>query len=278
MNAVKNFFKTINDSFESHSGVRKPIGKQEMNKIIEEIHETFYTEVDRLLEHAKISKSLDTDMQDLIDKRNALVSLGFNSTKEVQYADTEIKRLNEIRAENIRNADLVEAINYFSFKYPHYKFISEDSVKKICEKYGLKYSKVDRYIGTVPDKNVQDMKNFKIDASDECYYEEFFGFRTRDISYFSFEQMKARKEREYAGHIMRYTLGYTEHNKCQLEIAAPKSDFNLENMEEKDSQLIEILDPVVLKPVFFKGKKHYLVVTAWGLEASDELVVNQRNN
>ena len=51
-------------------------------------------------------------------------------------------------------------------------------------------------------------------------------------------------------------------------------------MELKNFKLskIEIPDPVVLKPVFFKGMKHYLIVTAWGLEASDELVANQNHN
>jgi hypothetical protein len=36
---------------------------------------------------------------------------------------------------------------------------------------------------------------------------------------------------------------------------------------------IEVSDPVVLHPVMFKGIKYYLIITAWGLEASDELVV-----
>jgi len=51
-------------------------------------------------------------------------------------------------------------------------------------------------------------------------------------------------------------------------------------MEIKDFKLskIEIPDPVVLQPVFFKGKKHYLIVTAWGIEAEDELVKNSNHN
>lgn len=35
-----------------------------------------------------------------------------------------------------------------------------------------------------------------------------------------------------------------------------------------------IPDPVVLQPI----KNGYLIITAWGDEASDELVVNQINN
>jgi len=65
-----------------------------------------------------------------------------------------------------------------------------------------------------------------------------------------------------------------------LEIAAPLKDFDTSGMEVNDFKLskIEVPDPVVLHPVMFKGVKHYLIVTCWGLEATDELVVNQRNN
>jgi len=51
-------------------------------------------------------------------------------------------------------------------------------------------------------------------------------------------------------------------------------------MKVKDFKIskIEIPDPVVLKPVYYGGQKHYLIVTAWGLEASDELVVNEKMN
>ena len=47
------------------------------NQIIEEIHETFYTEVDRLLADAKILNSLETDKGELILKQEKLKSLGY---------------------------------------------------------------------------------------------------------------------------------------------------------------------------------------------------------
>jgi hypothetical protein len=68
--------------------------------------------------------------------------------------------------------------------------------------------------------------------------------------------------------------------KCPLEIVAPLIDFNMTDSEIKDFKIskIEIPDPIVLKPVYFNNQKHYLIVTAWGLEASDEIVVNQKMN
>ncbi len=253
------------------------VKEKTVNEIIEEIHETFYTEVDFLLSSAKISNSLDTDKQDLIDKCNRLKAIGFNNTKEVKEAEIEIDRLNKLQTENEEKIELIEAINYFSFKYPNYKFITEDSIKKICAKYNLIYGEISNYIGTVPDKNIKDMENFKIDPNDECYIKNFIG----SITYLNAEQFKDEKEgceniiREYAFAGLRYV-----YEKCSLEIAAPLKDFDTKNMEIKDFKLskIEIPDPVVFQPVIYKSKKYFLIQTAWGLEASDEYVVNHKMN
>ena len=37
-------------------------------------------------------------------------------------------------------------------------------------------------------------------------------------------------------------------------------------------------DPVIFQSVLYKGNEYYLIITAWGDEASDELVVNERSN
>lgn len=259
------------------------------NQIIEEIHETFYTEVDRLLADAKILNSLETDKGELMLKQEKLKSLGFRSTQEVVEAEKEKDRLSSLESENNSKNTLTEAINYFSFKYPFYKFITEESVKKICKKYNLVYSEVGRYIGTVPDANIEQMQNFKIQDTDKCYelsVIDDFRFTRSDRffkrSYKSFVDFeKFKNERDSESHRLRSTYSSRFHfSKCSLEICAPIKDFNTEGMEIKDFKLskIEIPDPVVLQPVFFKGKKHYLIVTAWGIEAEDDLVKNSNHN
>lgn len=76
------------------------------------------------------------------------------------------------------------------------------------------------------------------------------------------------------------TFGYFNYLKSPLEIAAPLKDFNMKDYELKDFKLskIEIPDPVVLQPVLFKNKKFYLILSAWGQEASDESVINNKFN
>ncbi len=292
-------FKLFKKTANNNVIVSEPIynlKNKTVNEVIEEIHENFYTEVDKLLASAKIANSLDTDKQDLIDKCVRLKALGFTNTKEVKEAEAEIARLDELKRDNEAKKTLIEAINYFSFKYPNYKFITEKSVEKICAKYNLVYGAIDRYTGTVPDKNLKHIEDFRVLEDDECFvYEElhssrFGGIENGEISIrkeyktsksFKKEQGLKNNPDWYRQAMSMRRMGYREINmKCPLEIAAPLKDFNMTNAEVKGFKIskIEIPDPIVLKPVIFNNQKHYLIVTAWGLEASDELVVNQKFN
>jgi hypothetical protein len=237
--------------------------------------------VDKLLTDAKISKSLDTDKQALVEKCVRLKNLGFISTKEVKEANEEIKRIENLKRENENKKELIKAIDYFSFHYPNYKFITEDSVKRICEKYGLVYGPVKKYTGTVPDKNLEHIEKFSVRDEDKAYLHlTSFGIRRRDTeTYITIS--------DYQKYILKWgnKSFYESHHwervgECVLEIAAPLKDFDMEESELKDFKIskIQVPDPVVLQPVLFNRVKHYLIVTAWGLEASDPIVVNQKFN
>jgi len=262
------------------------------NKIIEEIHETFFTEVDKLLAEAKISKSTETQYEDLLKKQERLRNLGFKQTKEMIVAQKEIERLAEINRENNNKKQLIRAIEYFSMKYPTYKFITEDSVKKICMKYGLIYGGITRYKGMVPDRAIEEMEKFKINEEDELWLDAERDWRGRNtpknISFNTANQKRIDYEKEMiifnrdchlsSGIHRNYPTLNTA--KSSLEIAAPMSDFDTTNMEVKDFQLcrIQVPDPIVLQPVMYENIKYYLIVTAWGLEAQDELVYNPKLN
>lgn len=271
LNFLKNKFNSNTSVFEI----------EKSNNVIKEIHHTFDTEVDRLFETAKVMNSLETDKSELIDKCHRLKSKGFHSTKEVVESEAEIKRLNNLETENKNKQSLIDAINYFIFNYPNYKFITEDSVKKICAKYNLVYSKVNNYIGTVPDKNLKHIEEFKIKEDDECYEKTFVGgWKRRKIhaTFISYVEHKKIQNENLRKIFSLYDTDDSE--KCPLEIVAPLKDFNAHNMNLEGFKLSEkvILDPIVLCPVIYKNSKHYLIVTAWGLEGEDELVVNHKMN
>lgn len=229
--------------------------------------------------------------------------------------------MDNARRENKEKEALIVAINHFSVKYPNHKFITEGSVKKICQKYGLVYGEISRYKGEVPDKNLKAIEDFKIDEYDECYVEyrtsswdnfrvvekykakekpiqvnnpnipddvwiEGGGSTAIDMQKNWVERETQRAYRSFQEQIRQEVMSYhfgrgrTKTEKCPLEIAAPVKDFDMTGMQVKDSKIskIEIPDPVVLQPVVYNNQKYYLIVTAWGLEASDELVVNQKMN
>jgi hypothetical protein len=256
--------------------------QRSMKEIIEEIHETFYTEVDRLLAEAKILKPVETDYEALINKAERMRALGFTGAKDVKKANDELARLSALKKENEAKQLLKEAIEYFTFKYPNYKFITDESVKKICAKYNLVYGDVENYIGDVPEKNVQHMEAFKIDDRDRCYVSEYnslYSFKPT-INLITYQEYLKYKVVNKGVNGFIIGSGFEKQYASPLQIAAPVKDFNTTNMEVKNFKLskIEIPDPVVFCPVLYKGVKFNLIVTAWGDEASDEIVVNQKMN
>jgi hypothetical protein len=243
-------------------------------QLIEEIHEDFMTEVDKLLAEAKITREVKTDKGNLLNKSEQLKKLGFFSAKDVKDADEEENRLAALRIENTRKESLVKTIDYFTNKYPLYKFITEASVIRICEKYGLIYGPVSKFIAEVPQKNLEEIAKFKIQSEDMCYIEEC---HWRSGGHPDIRIVDLRKYNDRYSNTENFRYNYYP---MPLEIAAPKSNFDTSGMELKGFKLTQVIkreipDPIVLQPVMHNGNKHYLIITAWGAEASDSEVVNR---
>jgi len=253
-------------------------------EIIAEIHETFNTEVERLLEGTKVKASLHTDKEILLAKSRRLANLGFTNTTDTLKGRKEADRINKLRSANLEKDLLNETILHFQNKYPLYKFITEVSVKRICEKYGLVYGPIGRYEGFVPEKNLVEIENFKVEDEDKAYHTVDYHYSTYDDSVTVKYYSKKAYDYRYEQHRARsYSSGRNAsfEGQAPFEIAAPVKDFNTDNMVLSGSKLslkVTPPDPIVLQPVMFKDKKHYLIVTAWGEEASDPLVVNEKLN
>jgi hypothetical protein len=243
------------------------------NDLVKEIHESFFTEVDRLLAEAKITPYIDPDLKQGENIYKRLVSLGFHNTKTCNEVENKAKTLDDINEKISINESIVNAITYFSKKYPKYKFITEESVKKICKKYGLVYGIVRKYTGEIPIKNLEEIEAFKVDDIDISYHIEAQSTTSFNTSV---TPNVSKKKAELA---QGNSHSWIKIHKASLEIAAPVKDFNLNSTELKDFKLQDIPrhvpDPVVLQPVIYNDVKYYLIVTAWGLEAEDELVINQ---
>jgi hypothetical protein len=139
------------------------------------------------------------------------------------------------------NEKIVKQVSYYRENYPFQKFITQDQVTIICKKYGLIQGSIDQYTGFVPEKNLKTMESFELKERD------------------------AKK--------LSYNAGFDN----QFQIAAPQKDFKISDRQEvKNHKIVDkpVPDPVILAPVV----GGFLIVTAWGDEASDPLIVNEINN
>ncbi len=228
--------------------------------IIAEIHESFDTASEKLLNDAKAILSGSYD----IDKGKRLKEIGFVSAKKAVEAT-------EIITQKEKNEYLAKQIEYYQLHYPNNKFITEGKVKEICQKYGLLCGEVKYYISDVPEKNLAEIESFKLREDDYLKITNFnqpyesgiiWGHHERGNWGWSFVQRPT--EEKYHITLPAFT------------ICASVKDFDTKNMRIEDGYKLELNlpDPIVLQPV----KDGYLIVSKWGLEAEDKDLINEKQN
>lgn len=271
-------------------------------KEIQEIHRSFETAADiLLLEAQKILK--DCSKKD-VDKAGRLEKLGFNQVPQVVELKEE-KRKAELSKEQI------ELIQYYKRNYPLNKFITENQVEEICKKWNLVLGDTTRYRGFVPEKNLKQIEQFKLKQQDAnvvfCYdVVQYSGKKCKDFyvngivkesrgitslfyhiykpdsENYSFqsndgENFYSEDRYNYFGKAELGDIRFKIQTSNSLKICAPIKDMDMTGMTVSRGfriTKIHVPDPVVLQPV----KGGFLILTAWGDEASDPIVVNDINN
>lgn len=258
-------------------------------ELIEQIHNEFNTAGDQLLlEAQEFLKSID--IKETNDKAVKLERLGFTNTPE-------LKEKKELQTKSHSAKDLSDKLQNYALSYPQYKIINLDKVKEICKKYNLVYGEVSRYKGFVPKKNLEEISNFRLKEEDYKYFYEHRGW-DEVIRRYTNKRAYDQQQEDYGikhvwvssavDHSYREVKGRFYGNNLRPEdrirvekesflICAPIKDMDISNMEVKDFQLVKkhIPDPVVLQPL---KDDLFIIITAWGDEASDPLVVNHKNN
>lgn len=239
-------------------------------EIIQRIHNEFNTSGERLLIEAK--KIIEDCKEYQTDKAERMQALGFYNTEVV-------KNLKEARNKEYKALKLAQTVEYYSLHYPNNKFITEEEVQKICSKYNLVYGEVRLYKGDIPEKNLKEIESFNLREEDYLYTEvyTFLGYDVENKVTMHTKESFLKAENEYRASGSNNHRSYKSFSctKGSLYIAAPKSDMDTSGMKVENFKLIkEIPDPVVLQEV----KDGFLIITAWGDEASDSLVVNQKFN
>lgn len=219
---------------------------------VEEIHREFMTASDILLGEIKSTLGeAGVERAALLDKCGFYGTREFNSSKDALSKKTFLQ-------DNM-------------LAYPNYKIITEDDVKRICQKYGLILCGAEKYTGFVPVKNMREISEFIDKYKKDIYYIKVDGKWSGGVSREIYENHNGER------HTCKESLS--------LMICAPHRDIDTTGMKLSGHKA-HYPDPVVLMPINFQRNYQtgepsadgYVIITAWGDEASDELVVNERNN
>lgn len=254
----------------------KKTEEPQYSEVITMVHKEFESAGEKLYQEALSIINSSRLLNE--EKVQRLKKLGFSASKEVTDAE-------EVLNKRKLNKELVERIAYFKTNYPLNKFITEDQVKEICGKYGLIYGKISQYTGFIPENKLRDIEKFKLSKRDRPWLYKFGN------TWFAWE--KLIEPNMYGPHMGWYEYNikyykpsidvgvpdnnYTKYGELEFVIAAPAKDFNITNRDEiKEFKIMNkpVPDPVVLAPV----NGGYLIVTAWGDEASDPIIQNEINN
>ena len=234
-------------------------------RLIAEIHNEFDTAQERLLEEAnQLLASLAPQPEDIAER---LKRVGFRNTPTV-------RRVEEFQSEKMMAEVQAKLILYYKQTYPFLKFLTEDELERICEKYNLIFAKVDRYIKEVPEKNLRDIEQAQELKEDDA------------INSFDLKSERLRKERlaglsskdRFREEIKYYMpMQSRENAKLGLFIAAPKSHFDLKGLEKTSTfgwGKPEVKDPIVFRYV----RGGIQVLTKWGIEGEDPMLYNEKFN
>lgn len=258
--------------------------------LIEEIHQAFDTEQDRLFAFAE--KAIADNVVKDVDYVRKMHDLGFVNSRPVIEAKERLETA-------MKNAELGQLIMHYRDNYPLLKFLTEESLDRICNKYNLIYAPVTRYIRGVPNKNVEEIFKAQVLTNEDTRAAEW---KIKDgIKWYTNFPRKWRQpildatyERTPSDSVIRQkfpeittSMIYKERPECEkvdyegLFIAAPKNHFDLTGLtpgktkgyfQTVTKQMIQ--DPIVFR--YVKGGVQ--VLTKWGLEANDPELANPLDN
>lgn len=267
------------------------IAPKKYSSSIEKIHHEFETSSDEL--YNQMIALIGATVIPSASKIETLKLLGFNKCKEVVEIG---KKVDEVEM----GKKLAKTISYYRQNYPFNKFITEEKVKQICEKYNLVFGEVSDYTGFVPENIVNKISKFSLKKQDENFiftnnplltflnaevrqqgnYYHIYKIGEKDNYNYAFQSddgksFYANDSKNLFGYSNLGGIRFSIVNK-DLKICAPLKDFDMTGKQLQDYKIIKqaIPDPVVLKAV----KDGYLILAAWGDEASDPIVVNEINN
>ena len=157
---------------------------------VEQIHrEIDEAPVKRLeiLKEAASGINISNELPLLREKVKKLKDLGFTNSEEIKKLEDMEANLKEL----MKPSTELERHIAFHSRFINYKVLKLEDFNKICEKYELIYAPIENYIKEVPEKNLNEMINFKKSLS-EADLRQFkpdsfviTSFKTTETKYYS---------------------------------------------------------------------------------------------
>jgi hypothetical protein len=237
-----------------------------METTVEEIHQAVYEESQVLLNEDSYSDRLAT--------ARALRDMGFKNSENVRdIIDHEEHHKDALRYRTL---------------YPQYKFITAYGLSKVMERFGLEQGFIEKFKGAIPEKNALELIKARINADDLDVNAE--GGSEREAEVIIANAPAGLKHSPLFRVIEEKLKDAARHGRMSgrsPRVFAPGQIVTLAEMNAKTSAAVTIVaDPKLFETaavnvcpmpvVAVKGG--YLVITAWGAEASAQEVVNEKMN
>ena len=285
------------------------------NITVEEIHAEFDSAEQKILDECDIllaELKIPTETQ-IERKAKLLEELGFTSSETIIQANKLKEQALQVENKIKLTKQQADLIRDLKFKYPLEKFITVEVLERICNKYNLIHAPAGNYIKDIPEKNILEMRNCKkLDEKDKAgsiqilqlQKEHFYlptpkyiinacikGIELEGIVHNSGNTNEClnhhfkldRHTNFYEYNTLEYKI--TTIDKSGLFIAAPKSHFNLENLDKKSKYgYFSVAEQEVKDPVVFEYCKNNIcrIITKWGTSDDqaylDPLLTNEIEN
>jgi hypothetical protein len=212
------------------------------------------------------------ESQQVTNRASAMTESELESLQAKSEKVKEFGFINAVPVEDYKS--VTSALEYIKIGMP-YRFITEEGIKRVCEKYGLLFGNTRRYLGDIPDKNLEDIQTFK------KLYKRNLSRKNSDDLFLSMESSLLSAGsvpsifNPFSGSRLREQMDglATMMRMEEFMIAAPAEMMKHDPDEIKDNHIL-VDDPIVFKKV----KGGYLIVTAWGKEAYDPEITNHHHN
>jgi hypothetical protein len=206
-----------------------------------EIHNSFDTTSNELYRQAKeILKYSNHDAE--LQKAVRLKGLGFVNSVETKV----LKSIDYINEDKVL---FPFTIKYYNETYPFLKFLTEEKLKELCVKHNLCFAPVENYLGTIPDKNLNEIERAQLllekDTPNKRYFMKVMTFWDYDGKNSVNSRIKEHYKNwvQYDGRINKWEERW---QRGISEISDVSSYLNRKlNLTEKETRFVVLKDIVV---------------------------------